>query len=170
MAGSRSTSTSSAGWLRPLASITTRSAFVLSRSSSMAFTSDPFSVQQKHPALTSIRSMLPPWRICPSIPTWPNSLTITASRSLSFFSPRILRARVVFPEPRKPQRTWTSIALPLLREQQVGRFVSRETNGLDEDVLEIRPRGQRHVLNRPGERHRPLPLGLGQEGHLCPEC
>src|SRR5580700_6062853 len=146
--------------------MTTRSAFVLSRSSSRAFTSDPFSVQQKHPALTSIRLTLPPSRICPSIPTWPNSLTMTASRSLVFRSVRILRARVVFPEPRKPQSTFTSIELLLPRQQHVRCFVARKANGLDKDVLEVGPRCQRDVLDSPSQRSGSASLGLGQEGHL----
>ena len=108
-AGSASTSSISPGWATPVASMTTRRVAFLSRSSSSAFTSEPFSVQQRHPELISIMSTLCPDRMAPSMPTSPNSFTMTAIGSRPPRSPMIRRMRVVLPEPRNPQIGLTSI-------------------------------------------------------------
>jgi hypothetical protein len=92
----------------PVASIKTRRIFL--RESISERTDESSYTKEQHMQPFTSSTMWSPGRSKrrPSIPTWPNSFTMTAVSDKSPVCSRIFRKSVVFPDPKKPARTKTS--------------------------------------------------------------
>ena len=132
-----------AGSANPVVSINTPSkSRILSYRLSNTSVKSPLTVQQMQPFMTSITlSSELSTKIFSSIPTSPNSFSITANFILCSVLDKIWLSSVVFPEPRNPVNTVTGILrfgifkAPYLNSRGMGGYLTSTNNFMASNYL-----------------------------------